>query len=1364
MVRSNTNETSRSLGRKDAAPPRPRGFRRVAVTLLAGLVVAAGLPLAAATPLGAAASAQASDGFTDIRAKWTTYLVGNPIAGNDPALTAAASTRDTVATNYWTTLDKSGGRTTLWADRADWSDAKVDMTISDSYSRLLAMAIAYRAPGSTLEGNTALRDDLLSAMAWLNTNHYNGSHAETGNWYNWEIGSSRALVSLLVLMHDDMTATDRAPQLAALDFWCGDPTHRTQFATTVEEGANRADKGVNVILRGAVDDNATKVLLGRDALDQIYPYVTRGNGFYEDGSFVFHAGVAYTGGYGGPLIQSVGAALLLLKSTPWDITNPAAQNAFKWVEHAFFPLVYRGAMTDLVRGRKTSRENESDHAAATQVAGYAAVFAEIGSADTALRFKQQIKAWMVSDPQTNYLGGQPIYIAQLLKAIQDDSSITPTAEQPSSAVYAGMGRAMQKGDNFAIGLATFSNRIYSFTSGNGENLNGWWQGAGQTAIYAGDSYAFDNHYWATVNMRRLAGTTTDGSGTGTPGAFQAYPNTSNYAGGSTAGGAYGSVGMEFSMQNVTGTDVGGKKSWFMLGDKMVALGADIHGSGTVETVVDNRIVGANADAVKLDGSTVPAGPDGVTAASGYGYVTGADQAHSVGYVFLDHGTVKALNETRTGTWADQGTTGSTTIRTNQFGSFAYQHGTGVTGGSYAYAVLPGQSEAQTSAMVGSSPVTVLRNDSVAQAVSDGSTGVIGANFFTDQPASVPLMDSPYLTVDKKASVTTRETNTEMNIGVADPTFSGTGLINVEINRPAWAVLDIEPGVTVTQLSPTVKLTIDLSKQAPGANFDVMLDTDAPNGMQQPVAQADGHNGHVTLTWDHVGNEVGYSVHYGTSASDLSNTIWVNQVSSTNSINIAGTNGTPLYFSVTAVGAEQESVPSEVVSATPAEIANPKLTVTASDDAWVRDGATYADTNYGSSDHVEVKNDGAVGGGFNRYAYLKFDLSALTDRVDTAKVRLTVTSRGIPSVTNQVASVNPTAAWTERTITYNNRPADASGGVSFPVPDVGQSVDVDVTAQVKAALAAGQSSVTLRVISPFGQGSSAQVNYASIQHATVAARPSLTINNDAALAAPVASVTGVGANSVALAWPYAPEAQSFTIAYGTTSGNLTNTVTVSASAAATQTGGNATTVNGLTTGTQYYFTVTANSGARSSAASAEVTGTPVLAANPTVALQAAADSYVRDGATYADTNFGTVSSMTVKNDAVGFARQSYVKFDLSTITGSINSVKLRLVPSSVGTTGVTHSLAAISDATWTETGLTWNNRPVPGAASATWTVPAAGTAIEVDVTSQVQAAKAAGATSVTFVISQTANQGASSSVSYTTKESGTAANRPQLKVN
>ncbi|MEV7475790.1 DNRLRE domain-containing protein, partial [Pseudarthrobacter oxydans] len=93
---------------------------------------------------------------------------------------------------------------------------------------------------------------------------------------------------------------------------------------------------------------------------------------------------------------------------------------------------------------------------------------------------------------------------------------------------------------------------------------------------------------------------------------------------------------------------------------------------------------------------------------------------------------------------------------------------------------------------------------------------------------------------------------------------------------------------------------------------------------------------------------------------------------------------------------------------------------------------------------------------------------------------------------------------------------------------------------------------------------------------------------------------------------------------------------------------------------------------------------------TVTLTATADSWVAGGA--AATNYGTSTSLSVDNSPV---EVTYLKFDLSAYAGrTVESATLQLRSAGSGSIGK-QNIKLVTDDSWTEGGITYNNRPAPG---------------------------------------------------------------------
>lgn len=87
----------------------------------------------------------------------------------------------------------------------------------------------------------------------------------------------------------------------------------------------------------------------------------------------------------------------------------------------------------------------------------------------------------------------------------------------------------------------------------------------------------------------------------------------------------------------------------------------------------------------------------------------------------------------------------------------------------------------------------------------------------------------------------------------------------------------------------------------------------------------------------------------------------------------------------------------------------------------------------------------------------------------------------------------------------------------------------------------------------------------------------------------------------------------------------------------------------------------------------------------------ADSHVRGGS-YANQNHGLENVLATKDSSnVSCDRITYVKFDLPSPGGSVT---LKLTVSSLNATGKTVYVYGTTDG-WTETGITWNNKPAAG---------------------------------------------------------------------
>jgi hypothetical protein len=127
--------------------------------------------------------------------------------------------------------------------------------------------------------------------------------------------------------------------------------------------------------------------------------------------------------------------------------------------------------------------------------------------------------------------------------------------------------------------------------------------------------------------------------------------------------------------------------------------------------------------------------------------------------------------------------------------------------------------------------------------------------------------------------------------------------------------------------------------------------------------------------------------------------------------------------------------------------------------------------------------------------------------------------------------------------------------------------------------------------------------------------------------------------------------------------------------------------------------------------------------------------VRSG-TYANTNYNGATTLRVKNDAPDNTRNVYLTFDTSSKT-SVSSAVINLYVVNTGSTASrTITVYEQPTTTWLESTITWNNAPASGTQIGTFNVSTAiNTWYNFDVTSYVQAQRAAGHNIVSFELIQ-----------------------------
>lgn len=786
----------------------PTWSRRTLLTTLGAATLTGPLAGLALPTTAYATAGGAADPYLPLRTQWRTLLLG---AGFDPAAppyAAKLATLGGTARGYAAAMAPATG--SLWPD---YPLSPASAGVTDSYSRLSVMAQAWAQPGTGSTADPALLAAVLTGLDHLHAQAYNATTTRYDNWWDWQIGSPRLLLDLAVLLHDHLSAAQLADWTAAVDHFVPDSAVAAYTGTST--GANRVDLCRVLALRGVVGQSAAKLALARDALSPVFPYVTTGDGFYADGSFLQHTWVPYTGSYGQVLIDGLGRLFALLSGSTWAVTDPNRQLFLDTVEKAYAPWIWNGLLMDPVVGRAASRGvaaadaqrvKQDDHLRGHILLANIAVLALGASPAEQARWNGLVKGWTARDTFSPVLSDPQLGVAELsrLKAITDAAPVPAVAEPVAHRLFASMDRAVHRRPGWAASISMCSARTTYYETGNGENLRGWHTNNGMLSWWGATfgNGQYTDCFWPTVNPYRLPGTTvsTKPLADAYGGAWGAARPASVWAGGATDG-TFATVGQDV---RGLGSTLTGKKSWFCLDDAIVCLGAGIKATDgvAVETVVDNRNLGATGThAFTVDGTAQPATLGWTKTFTGAKW---AQLAGFGGYVFPGGATFRALREARTGSWHDINTGGTTDPISRRYLTTWYDHGVDPAAGAYAYLLMPGATTTATAARAAATGwLTVLANTASQQAISVPSLGVTAANFWTSGTVGAVTASAP-------AAVLIRVTGSTATISVSDPTHTGTA-IGLTWNCPVTTVTAHDPTITVTSTGPALKLTVTPGK-------------------------------------------------------------------------------------------------------------------------------------------------------------------------------------------------------------------------------------------------------------------------------------------------------------------------------------------------------------------------------------------------------------------------------------------------------------------------------------------------------------------------------------------------------------------------
>ncbi|MBS3259282.1 polysaccharide lyase 8 family protein [Staphylococcus aureus] len=638
-------------------------------------------------------------------------------------------------------MKTESGRTYLWESSKDIDTKSADMT--RTYRNIEKIAEAMNHPKTTLK-NDENKKKLKDALEWLHKNAYgkdpdkkvadlktnfskSAPQKNTNlNWWDYEIGTPKSLTNTLILLNGDISSDEKKKYTAPIKTFAPKSDEILSSVGKAEpaKGGNLVDIAKVKLLESIIEEDKDMTKNSIDSFNKVFTYVQSNstgkerNGFYKDGSYIDHQDVPYTGAYGVVLLEGISQMMPMIKETPFKETSQNDTILKSWIDDGFMPLIYKGEMMDLSRGRAISRENETSHSASVTVMKSLLRLSDAMDESTKAKYKKIVKTSVKSDSsykQNDYLSSYSDI--SKMKALMEDSTLSTNDLTQQLKIYNDMDRVTyhNKDLDFAFGLSMTSKNVARYESINNENLKGWHTGAGMSYLYNSDVKHYRDNFWATADMKRLAGTTTLDNEE----PKENKNSDKTFVGGTKFDDQHASIGMEFENQDKTLT---AKKSYFILNDKIVFLGTGIKNTDSSMnpvTTIENR---------KANGYTLYTDDKQTTNSDNQEnnsvFLESTDTKKNIGYHFLNKSKINVKKESHTGKWSEINKSQKTEDKKDEYYEVTQKHSN--SDNKYGYVLYPSLSKDVFKSKA--SQVTVVKQDDDFHVVKDNESVWAGVNY------------------------------------------------------------------------------------------------------------------------------------------------------------------------------------------------------------------------------------------------------------------------------------------------------------------------------------------------------------------------------------------------------------------------------------------------------------------------------------------------------------------------------------------------------------------------------------------------------------------------------------------------------------
>ncbi|WP_159564372.1 polysaccharide lyase 8 family protein [Streptococcus halichoeri] len=682
----------------------------------------------------------ASDKYSQLIEDWNTMTLGNNYYNHQNRdMRRLFNQLETNVTKAMTTFNQASGRTALWSDLSDYT--KSDQ-ITATYRRLEEIAKQITTPGSVYYQNEQAIRVVREGLAWLNLNVYNSNQDIEGgaNWWDYEIGVPRALLGSLTLLNSYFSQSEMMTLTDTIEHFVPNSNY---FRMTLVNpfpalGGNLVDMGRVKVLTGLIRKDATIVKETTASLGKLFQTVTNGNGFYTDGSYIDHTHIAYTGAYGNVLIDGLAQLLPIIQKTDTPFTPNQINHIYQWIDQSFLPIIIKGQLMDMTRGRSISREASSTHAASVEVLRALLRIANMDQSTRNQVLKAQIKNIIAADTyyDTNKNLKSYIDIAAVEK-LKGDTNLPKVKSKTYLKTYNSMDKLVYYNSekDFGFGLSLYSDRTQNYEAMNNENTRGWYTSDGMFYLYNNDLAHYSDNFWPTVNPYKLPGTTEtnqprqDATTQIMKGFTQRDQNAqketgqvvnpSDFVGSLASSTKNGLAAMQFSNWNQS---LSAKKAWAILDDKIVFLGTAIQTNQDylqTQTTIDQRRVDSNCPyRVYINGQVInlsDGAPHQLDKVSSI-FLETSDPKRQLAYLFDKPTNLTIQEAVQSGKWSTINQTNTNQqLQKQTYITITQTHTK--TDDTYAYTLYPNISRPAFEA-IKQQPIRIITNTSQQQIIYD----------------------------------------------------------------------------------------------------------------------------------------------------------------------------------------------------------------------------------------------------------------------------------------------------------------------------------------------------------------------------------------------------------------------------------------------------------------------------------------------------------------------------------------------------------------------------------------------------------------------------------------------------------------------